>query len=85
MEPSEIQSKKIAAGICAILIGSFGVHKFLLGYTNAGIITILVTVLTCGAAGVVMGIIGLVEEIIYLTMTDAQFYETYIVNKKEWF
>jgi TM2 domain-containing membrane protein YozV len=85
MEPSEIQSKKTAAGICAILIGSFGVHKFLLGYTNAGIITILVTVLTCGAAGVVMGIIGLVEEIIYLTMTDAQFYETYIANKKEWF
>jgi TM2 domain-containing membrane protein YozV len=85
MEPSEIQSKKTAAGICAILIGSFGVHKFLLGYTNAGIITILVTVLTCGAAGVVMGIIGLVEGIIYLTMTDAQFYETYIVNKKEWF
>jgi TM2 domain-containing membrane protein YozV len=85
MEPSEIQSKKTAAGICAILIGSFGVHKFLLGYTNAGIITILVTVLTCGAAGVVMGIIGLVEGIIYLTMTDAQFYETYIANKKEWF
>ena len=85
MEPSEIQSKKTAAGICAILIGSFGIHKFLLGYTNAGIITILVTVLTCGAAGVVMGIIGLVEGIIYLTMTDAQFYETYILNQKEWF
>ena len=85
MEPSEIQSKKTAAGICAILIGGLGVHKFILGYTNAGIITILVTVLTCGAAGVVMGIIGLVEGIIYLTMTDAQFYETYILNKKEWF
>jgi TM2 domain-containing membrane protein YozV len=85
MEPSEIQGKKTAAGICAILIGSLGVHKFILGYTNAGLITILVTVLTCGAAGVVMGIIGLVEGIIYLTMTDAQFYETYIVNKKEWF
>jgi TM2 domain-containing membrane protein YozV len=85
MEPSEIQNKKIAAGICAILIGSFGVHKFLLGYTNAGLITILITVLTCGAAGVVMGIIGLVEGIIYLTMTDAQFYETYIAHKKEWF
>jgi len=85
MEPSEIQSKKTAAGICAILIGGLGVHKFILGYTNAGIITILVTVLTCGAAGVVMGSIGLVEGIIYLTLTDAQFYETYIAHKKEWF
>jgi TM2 domain-containing membrane protein YozV len=85
MEPSEIQSKKTSAGICAILIGCFGVHKFILGYSNAGIVMILVTVLTCGMAGVVMGIIGLVEGIIYLTMTDAQFYETYIANKKEWF
>jgi TM2 domain-containing membrane protein YozV len=85
MEPSEIQSKKTSAGICAILIGCFGVHKFILGYSSAGIVMILVTVLTCGAAGVVMAIIGLVEGIIYLTMTDQQFYETYIVNKKEWF
>jgi hypothetical protein len=56
-----------------------------LGYTNAGLITILISVLTCGAGAAVMGIIGLVEGIIYLTMTDTQFYETYIVNKKEWF
>src|SRR5688500_15753860 len=31
-------SNKIAAGICGILLGPFGVHKFILGYTNAGII-----------------------------------------------
>ncbi len=85
MEPSEIQSKKTSAGICAILLGGLGVHKFILGYTNAGIITILISVLTCGAGAAFMGIIGLVEGIIYLTMTDAQFYETYIANKKEWF
>jgi len=56
MEPSEIQGKKTAAGICAILIGGLGIHKFILGYTNAGIVTLLISVLTCGAAGVVMGI-----------------------------
>jgi len=26
--------KKIAAGICGILLGGFGVHKFVLGYQN---------------------------------------------------
>ena len=29
---------KILAGICAILLGSLGVHKFILGYTTAGLI-----------------------------------------------
>ncbi len=85
MNSSEIQSKKLSAGLCGILLGCFGIHKFLLGYSNAGIITIVITVVTCGAGGAIMGIIGLIEGIVYLTMSDDQFYETYIANKKEWF
>src|ERR1017187_9093753 len=30
-------SNKIPAGICGILLGGFGVHKFILGYTGAGL------------------------------------------------
>jgi TM2 domain-containing membrane protein YozV len=81
----QASSKKIAAGICAILLGSLGVHKFILGYTNAGIIMLLVTLLTCGLGGAVMGIIGIIEGVIYLTKPDAEFHPTYIANKKEWF
>src|SRR5215216_6290113 len=55
--------KKIVAGILAILVGSLGVHKFILGYTTEGLIMLLVTVLTCGIAGVVMSIVGIVEGI----------------------
>src|SRR5215471_8191835 len=29
---------KIPAGICGILLGSFGIHKFILGYTGAGLV-----------------------------------------------
>jgi len=32
-----------------------------------------------------MGIIGLVEGIIYLTKTDEQFYQDYAVTQKAWF
>jgi len=81
----EFAGKKIAAGICGILIGGLGIHKFVLGLTNAGIIMLLVTVLTCGFGGAVMGIIGLIEGIIYLTKTDEDFYRDYAVNKKAWF
>ena len=78
-------SNKIAAGICALLIGSFGVHKFLLGYTGAGIIMLLVTLLTCGLGAVVMYVIAIIEGIIYLTKSDQDFYREYIQQQKPWF
>ena len=78
-------SKKIAAGICGILLGAFGVHKFILGYTTEGVIMLLVSLLTCGFGAMVTSIIGLVEGIIYLTKSDEEFVSTYLVNKKGWF
>ncbi|MBD2608668.1 TM2 domain-containing protein [Scytonema hofmannii FACHB-248] len=77
-------SKKVSAGICAILLGALGVHKFILGYNTEGIIMLLSTLLTCGLGGAVMGVIGLVEGIMYLSKSDEEFISTYIVNKKGW-
>jgi len=78
-------SPKIAAGLCGILLGSFGVHKFILGYTGAGLIMLLVTLLTCFLAAPIISIIGLIEGILYLTKSDAEFVRTYIEGRKEWF
>lgn len=77
--------KKIAAGICGILLGALGIHKFILGYTKEGVIMLLVTVLTLGFGGFIMGIIGLIEGIMYLTKTDEAFVSTYVQAKKGWF
>jgi TM2 domain-containing membrane protein YozV len=77
--------KKIIAGVLGILLGALGIHKFVLGYTTEGLVMLLVTVLTCGFGGAVMGIIGLIEGIIYLTKTDEEFDATYVQNKKGWF
>lgn len=78
-------SKKIAAGICGILLGALGVHKFILGYTKEGVIMLLVTVLTMGFGGFIMGIIGLIEGIVYLVKPDDEFVATYVNSKKGWF
>jgi TM2 domain-containing membrane protein YozV len=78
-------SKKVAAGICGILLGSFGVHKFILGYTKEGVIMLLITLLTFGLGGFITCIIGLIEGIIYLTKSDAEFISTYVMAKKGWF
>lgn len=74
------ENKKVLCGVLGILLGSLGIHKFILGYTTEGIIQILLNLL-CGLGG----IIGLIEGIIYLTKTDEEFYQTYQVNKKGWF
>ena len=71
----------------AIFLGGLGIHKFYLGYTTQGIILLLVTIL--GAllliGPLITGVISLIEGIIYLTKSDEDFYNIYVVNKKEWF
>ena len=94
--PNYHSEKKLAAGVLAILLGSLGVHKFYLGYPKEGIILLLstliilpiLTLITCGFASAfypVVFIIPIVEGIIYLTMKDEHFDNTYIKNKKPWF
>lgn len=83
--PAEANSKKITTGILAILLGAFGVHKFVLGMTTPAVIMLCITVLTCGFGAFISSIIGIVEGIIYLTKSDAEFYQTYMVEKKGWF
>ncbi|MGJ8696023.1 MAG: TM2 domain-containing protein [Verrucomicrobiaceae bacterium] len=76
--------KKILCGILGILLGTFGVHKFILGYTKEGIIMLIVGLLTCWNIPV-MAVIGLVEGIIYLTKSDQEFVDMYVKGKKGWF
>lgn len=80
---------KIAAGVLGILLGSLGIHKFILGYTKEGIIMLVVTLIvgtiTFGLGAGIMGIIGLIEGIIYLTRSDEDFVRTYVTGRKGWF
>lgn len=75
------ENKKIVAGVLALLLGSLGIHKFILGYTTEGIIQIVISVVTCGIGG----IIPFIEGILYLVKSDEEFYQTYQVNKRGWF
>lgn len=82
---TEVSNKKLAAGLCGIFLGQLGIHKFLLGYTSEGVTMLLISLLTCGLGGVVMGIIGIVEGITYLTRSEVEFEETYLIGHKGWF
>lgn len=87
-------SRKVPAGIIAIFLGAFGIHKFYLGMYRAGAVMLLVTVigmLTGCLFGIghlltaAMGTVGFVEGIIYLVRSDSDFYNTYFVRRQEWF
>lgn len=79
----------VAAGLLAIFLGVFGVHKFYLGYNTSGFIMLAVTILgsifTLGLAAGVMWVIALIEGIIYLAKSQSEFDAIYVANKKEWF
>ena len=81
--------KKLAAGICGILLGAFGVHKFVLGYTTEGVIMLVIwlvgLIFFCGIPSIAINIIGIIEGVMYLTKTDEEFSQTYILGKKGWF
>ncbi|MEW5677481.1 TM2 domain-containing protein [Flavobacterium enshiense] len=87
------ENKKVVAGVLAILLGSIGVHKFVLGYNTEGFILLGITLFSyltmCFIIGAFLvwipGFIGLIEGIIYLTKSDQEFYEIYQVNKRPWF
>ncbi len=86
-------NKKLVAGLLAIFLGSLGVHKFILGYQTEGIILLSITLvgylLICFfGLGLLLTIpvwiFTVIEGIIYLTKTDAEFYQTYQANKRAW-
>ena len=62
---------RITAGILAILLGDFGIHKFYLGKIGQGIVYLIF----CWTG--IPAIIGLVEGILYLLMKDEEFVQKY--------
>lgn len=96
----EFTAKKAAAGVCGIVLGQFGVHKLMLGLTTPGVIMLVVSlvgVLGCVTGflclvpwvlclgNLAMGVIGLIEGILYLSKDDQEFYQLYAVEKRGWF
>lgn len=56
------QKSKMAAGLLGIFLGAWGIHNFYLGNTGRGVLQIVLTLLTCGAAG----LWGFIEGILIL-------------------
>ena len=80
--PAAKKSKTVAA-LLAFLLGGFGAHKFYLGYPGAGVVHLVLSLTVIGALLNVP--ICIIEFLIYLSKSDENFHQTYIVNKKRFF
>lgn len=67
---------KIAAGLLAIFLGGLGIQYFYVGKTTGGLLTILLSFVTCGIWSFLM----LVQGILMITMTQAEFDRKYVYN-----
>jgi TM2 domain-containing membrane protein YozV len=86
------QKSKVTAGILALLLGGFGAHKFYLGFYGPALVFLLVNtiglLLTWVLAflpNLALGVIAFIEGIMYLTKSDEDFEQLYVVQKKRWF
>lgn len=75
---------RTTAGLFALLLGTVGAHKFYLGHTGLGIL-FLAGLLLCGVGLIATIPISLIEGIIYLTKSDAEFEEVYVKGRKAFF
>lgn len=64
----------IAFGVLAILIGTLGIQYFYIGKTAAGLLTILISLVTCGLWSVIM----LIQGILAICMTQQEFERKYV-------
>jgi TM2 domain-containing membrane protein YozV len=80
---------KLTAGLLAIFLGWLGFHKFYLGYTQEGLIMLLLSlvlgVATLGVATGVIIIISIIEAITYFTKSDEEFHRIYVQGRNGWF
>ena len=62
VEQKTSEKSKIAAGLLGIFLGAWGIHNFYLGNTSRAVIQLVLTIVTCGVAG----IWGFIEGILIL-------------------
>ena len=61
------------AGILALFLGTIGIHYFYIGKNTAGIVFLLISILSCGLLAAVTAIVSLVQGVMMLTATQEEF------------
>jgi TM2 domain-containing membrane protein YozV len=71
------EKNKLVAGLLGILLGGIGAHKYYMGSWGWGIVFTATVILSMGFLAFIPAIIGLVEGIMFLVMSEDTFAEKY--------
>ena len=66
---------RILVGIMTIIFNSIGVPCFMAGKTKAGILRIILGIVSCGVIATINEIMGIIQGIKILCMSDGEFAE----------
>ena len=72
------ESKKTLCGVFALVIGCLGIQYFLIGKTTAGILTIVISLVTLGF----WGIITFIQGIMILCMSEEEWERKFVNSNK---
>lgn len=74
-----VQKSRLAAGLLAFLLGTFGVHNFYLGFNTRGTVQLIVALagglLTCGVATVAVAVWAFIEAVMLLSAQPSRMYD----------
>lgn len=86
---SASDKNRTTAALLGLFFNAFGAHKFYLGYTREGWIMLIgglgLGILTAGVGALPMTAVGIIEGLIYLSKSEEDFQQTYVVGHKGWF
>ena len=68
------------AGLLALFLGSVGLHYFYMGKTNAGILFLVATFLSCGVLGIITQIISIIQGVLFFTSTQEEFERRWVFS-----
>jgi TM2 domain-containing membrane protein YozV/endogenous inhibitor of DNA gyrase (YacG/DUF329 family) len=61
------------AGLLAILMGWCGLHYFYIGKTSAGVLFLLIAILSCGVLATITTIVSIIQGVLFFTSTQQEF------------
>ena len=68
------------AGLLAILMGWCGLHYFYLNKPTAGIVFLLIAILSCGILATVTSVVSIIQGVLFFTSTEQEFEQKWVYS-----
>ena len=68
------------AGLLALFLGAVGLHYFYLNKTTAGVVFLIVSLLSCGVLATVTWVVSIIQAVLFFTSTQQEFEQRWVYS-----